>query len=86
MPGVKDRKARLAAAVSRSKVLQKMYRYIDDNNVWWYSDFVDHCMDNESEWFELLARGYSRAVSSYIKKRAMRISEARRKKFEYSEI
>ena len=45
-------------------------RYIRENIVFFYSDFVDYCADERPDWFESLVTRNTYAVYTYIKARS----------------
>lgn len=57
-------------ATDAVKAVSEMMRYICDNNVLFYSDFVDYCRDERPEWFEALVTRNTYAVYTYIKARS----------------
>lgn len=52
------------------KAVREMMCYIRENNVLFYSDFVDYCADERPEWFETLVTRNTYAVYTYIKARS----------------
>lgn len=57
-------------ATDAVKAVREMMRYIRENNVMFYSDFVDYCADERPEWFESLVTRNTYAVYTYIKARS----------------
>lgn len=57
-------------ATDAVKAVSEMMRYIRENNVLFYSDFVDYCADERSDWFESLVTRNTYAVYTYIKARS----------------
>jgi len=57
-------------ATDAVKAVREMMRYIRENNVLFYSDFVDYCADERPDWFESLVTRNTYAVYTYIKARS----------------
>lgn len=51
------------------KVVREMMDFIAENNVMFYSDFVDYCKEQEPVWFEALITRYTYTITQYIKAR-----------------
>lgn len=60
-------------ATDAVKSVREMMRYIRENNVMFYSDFVDYCADERPEWFEALVTRNTYAVYTYIKARSKKL-------------
>ena len=59
-------------ATDAVKAVREMMRYIRENNVWFYSDFVDYCAEERPDWFEALVTRNTYAVYTYIKARSQK--------------
>ena len=57
-------------ATDAVKAVSEMMCYIRENNVLFYSDFVDYCADERPDWFESLVTRNTYAVYTYIKARS----------------
>lgn len=57
-------------ATDAVKAVREMMRYIRENDVQFYSDFVDYCADERPDWFESLVTRNTYAVYTYIKARS----------------
>lgn len=57
------------------KAMRDMVAYIRDNNINYYNDFVDYCLDNKIEWFDI-------AVSRTMALKGYCISKATKQKDE----
>lgn len=55
------------------RILREMMAFIRENNVYYYSDFVDYCNEEKPDWFEAIVTRYTYPVYTYIKARAKKI-------------
>lgn len=60
------------------KLLREMMDYIRENNVYFYSDFVDYCNAEKPEWFEAIVTRYTYTVYTYIKARGKKLDRMER--------
>lgn len=60
----------LASSVaSRHADLREMRKFIKDNQIFSFADFLDYCDENRPEWSELLDDNSTMVISNYIKSR-----------------
>jgi hypothetical protein len=57
-------------ATDAVKAVSEMMGFIRENNVLFYSDFVDYCREERPDWFESLITRNTYAVYTYIKARS----------------
>ena len=60
------------------RLLREMMDYIRENNVYFYSDFVDYCNAEKPEWFEAIVTRYTYTVYTYIKARGKKLDRMER--------
>lgn len=68
-------------ATDTVKAVREMMKYIRDNDIMFYSDFVDYCVENRPEWFESLVNHNTYAVYTYIKARSKKLELIERMNF-----
>lgn len=56
-------------AADSVRITSEMMDYIAENDIIYYSDFVDYCRANKPEWFDALITRYTYTISMYIKAR-----------------
>ena len=60
----------LASSVaSRHSDLREMRKFIRENEIYSFADFLDYCDENRPEWSELLDDNSTMVISNYIKSR-----------------
>lgn len=57
------------SSVCRHDALRDMRRFIRQNSIYSFADFLDYCDDNCREWAELLDDNSTMVISQYIKSR-----------------
>ena len=55
--------------ICRHEMLRKMRKYIRDNNIYSFAQFLDFCDDEHTEWSDLLDDNSTMVISNYIKSR-----------------
>lgn len=55
--------------ICRHEMLRKMRKYIRDNNIYSFAQFLDYCDDAHTDWSDLLDDNSTMVISNYIKSR-----------------
>lgn len=61
-------------------ILKDIIRYVRTNNIMYYGDLIDYCLNYQEDWFSVLVEGYTYVIDSVIKSNRAKYIDVREEK------